>query len=86
MPKASKRKFYRGVIEIEVLSEEPIPDPYELETLVYDITEGHCSGRARTVVRKKVDGPQMARLLEEQGSDPGFFNLTPEGADADEEE
>ena len=77
----STRKFHRAVIEIEVLSEEPIPDPYDLDTLLYDITDGHCSGRAKTTVNEEVDGSRMAKLLEEQASDPGFFSLTSEGED-----
>lgn len=82
---SSKRKFYRTIIQIEILSDEP----YEGDTLdmvQYDITEGHCSGQISDVVRnEEQDGKAMAKLLEEQRSDPEFFQLDSDGNDLDEE-
>jgi len=77
----SARKFYRTVIEVEVLSEEP----FEYDTLYQvhcSITEGHCSGTVTPKVKnEEVDGPAMAKLLIAQRSDPEFFGLTDDGED-----
>jgi hypothetical protein len=73
------------VIKIEVLSE----DPYEgttLEEVAYDITDGHCSGELSDEVRnQEVTGPEMVKLLNAQGSDPGFMLLSDDGDDLSDE-
>lgn len=77
----TKRKFYRTVIQVEILSEEPYEGD-DLETIKYDITEGHCSGILKDEVRNEVkNGKEMARLLLDQGSDPEFFQIDEEGND-----
>ncbi len=80
---SSRRKFYRTVLQFEMLTEEP-PRSVDLEDVHYEITEGHASGRLLQATEKVVDGPTMARLLVEQGSDPEFFCLTPDGEDTEE--
>lgn len=81
-----KRKFYRSVIQIEVLSEEPLPDPMSLADIQYEITEGHCSGQLTRVVDNEVKtGPEMAQLLLNQASGPEFFMLDKDGNDISEE-
>lgn len=80
------RKFYRTVIEIEVLSEAPYDAPFSLKIIEYDITFGECSGRWYTTKVEEIDGPTMAQLLLEQASDPAFFGLSPEGRDLEDEE
>lgn len=79
---AKKQKYYRTVIEVEVLSEEPV-DFDTLADVAHEIVEGDCSGQWHTKVdNQEVDGPEMAKLLIAQGSDPGFFNLDdPEDTD-----
>jgi hypothetical protein len=82
---SSNRKFYRTTLVYEVLSEEP----YQFEglnTLAYDVYEGHNSGMLVSENREEVDGPTAARLLQAQGSDPEFFMLTPEGDDTEDAE
>jgi hypothetical protein len=78
----SKRKFYRTVIEVEVLSEEPY-DPQTLGGIAHDIMNGDCSGQWEVKENMEVDGPTMAKMLQEQGSDPEFFQLTEDGEDQD---
>lgn len=82
----NKRKFYRSVIEVEVLSEDPIPDTPSLTDVDEQITEGDWSGTSKFLVHnQEVDGPTMARLLKAQGSDPEFFQLTEDGKDTEDE-
>ena len=40
----TKRKFYRTVYQVEVLSEDPTPDTMSLDELHYQITDGSWSG------------------------------------------
>ncbi len=77
----NERKFYRSVVTIEILSEEPYSS-VDLAQIHYDITEGPCSGQIDIVPQNEVKtGKEMAQLLLEQGTDPEFFQLTSEGVD-----
>jgi len=80
---ASKRKFYRTLVTVEVLSEEPYC-PETLEEVARDICDGDCSGDWTHEKSIEVDGPTMAKLLIKQGSDPGFFQLDENGNDDDD--
>lgn len=88
------RKFYRSVVTVEILSEEPfafddsdgngVSCP-KLDAISTAITSGDCSGAVDVKVHNQaVSGKQMAKLLEKQGSDPGFFRLTEDGKDLEE--
>lgn len=77
----TKRRFYKREYVIVLLSEEPIPECLELETIHYLMTEGHCSGIINDLGETKISGKRMASLLIQQGSDPEFFSLTQEGED-----
>lgn len=82
----SNRKFYRAVFHYEVLSEEPIED-MSLEDIDYECRDGHCSGAFfGEVDRTELTGPEMAKALQTQGSDPEFFQLDEEGNDLDADE
>jgi hypothetical protein len=82
---ASQLKFYRTVIQVEVLSEEPV-DFDSLHGLGDAITTGDCSGQLTALVQnEEVDGPTMACLLQAQGSDPAFFMLTEDGSDLEDD-
>lgn len=74
---------YRTVIQIEVLSMEPIPDNLSLTDLAWEITDGDYSGKVETISADAVDGPTMAGLLVAQGSDPAFLGLTRAGREVD---
>lgn len=79
----SKRKFYRTVIQVEVLSEEHFSFG-NLADIHYAVKEDDCSGGLTTVIDNQgIDGPQAAKLLVNQGSDLAFFNLTEEGEDVE---
>ena len=83
----SKRKFYKTVIQVIVLSEDPLEfdeDNSVLGQLDYQVTEGDCSGQVKLMESVAVTGPAMAQLLREQNSDPSFFNLTDDGEDEEE--
>lgn len=84
---ASKRTFYRTVLTLEVLSEEPLTGEESLSDIEYSIDVGSCSGKVETTVEnEQVDGPRMAQLLLDQASDPDFFGLDKQGNDLDDTE
>jgi hypothetical protein len=75
----NKKKYYKTVIHVEVLSEEPIGD-VDMQTILYQTSEGGWSGKNTTMVQdQELNGFEMARALEEQGSDPEFFGLDQNG-------
>jgi hypothetical protein len=82
---ASQRKFYRTVIQVEVLSEEPVTVG-SLHDLGDAITTVDYSGQLTALVlNEEVDGPTMACLLQAQRSDAAFFMLTEDGSDLDDD-
>jgi hypothetical protein len=74
----NQKKYYRAIFQVEILSETPVPD-CSIEDVAYEVSDGHWSGSASIVERTKHTGAEMAKLLEKQGSDSGFFQLTPDG-------
>lgn len=79
----TERKFYRTIIQVEVLSEKPLTGDENLEQIAHNIVEGDWSGQVDTVLREEVNGQDMANLLIGQASDPGFFRLTDSGDDVE---
>lgn len=79
----TKRKFYKTVVQVTVLSEGPLEN-CGLEEIDYAITNGDCSGHVEEVSSTELNGKQAADALAQQASDPGFFNLTEKGEDSDE--
>lgn len=78
------RKFYKNVIQVEVLSEdEPLDSNLNLNEVAHVITEGDCSGQVSWQEPVLLTPSEAAKALEAQGSDPGFFGLTPDGQEAD---
>ena len=77
----TKRKFYKSVFKIVVLSQDPLPEQIGLDWIQYEITEGHCSGHLLPYSEKEINGKTAAKELMKQASDPSFFNLTEDGED-----
>lgn len=80
----SKRRFYKTILQVEVLCEE---SPYEWDSLAsvaHDITNGGCSGRVKEISSQRLNGQQAAKALQDQGSDPEFFQLDKNGNDLED--
>ena len=71
--------FHQTMIFLQVLSEQPVPEDMSLTNVVAKIGNGDYSGK-EVRIPTEVDGPTMAQLLMDQGTDPEFFSL-PEIAD-----
>ena len=80
----SKRKFYKTVFSYEILSEDPI-ESFSLDDINYETQEVRWSGQFLETKQETLDGKEAAKALENQSSDPEFFNLTPEGNDLEED-
>ena len=77
----SKRTFYRTVIQVVVLSENPYNET-DLEQIAYDIKEGDQSGQVTiTSANEEMNSKTAVALLKEQGSEPSFFMLDDQGND-----
>ena len=78
----SDRKFYKCTIQVEILCEEPF-EWDDLYGVHLAITDGDCSGKAEQISSEVLTAEQAAQELITQGSDPGFFQLTETGEDAE---
>ena len=74
------RKFYKTVITIEVLSEDVYAFD-SLEQTAYDIQDGGCSGKIEVVKSEELNGENVVKALNNQGSDSEFFMLDEDGND-----
>jgi hypothetical protein len=81
----TERKFYRHVIMVEVLSEEPY-NFQSLEGVEHAITSGDCSGTWTVAINETIDAATCAKQLMAQGSDPEFFRITPQGEETDNDD
>jgi hypothetical protein len=82
----SDRKFHMVVIEVTVLSEYPIPSGVEklsLSAVAENIDSGDDVGRVKIVSSSEIDARRAVQELKELGSEPGFFQLTEDGEDAE---
>lgn len=77
---AKKRKFYKTVVTVTVLSEDYAPnEDCDLESIAYHIRDGNWSGEVEMGKPIRLTGKQTAEELTKQGSDPGFFSLDEKG-------
>jgi hypothetical protein len=68
------RTFYKTVIQVEVLSEEPL-EYDDLGDVNFAISQGDCSGSIREIKRITLNGKQAAKALLKQGSSRVFSGL-----------
>lgn len=75
----SKRIYYKTTYTVEILSERPIPEDWDLDAVWEEAQTGSYSGDVKRCIVEEVDGPTMAVLLRDQRSSPDFFMLDKEG-------
>jgi hypothetical protein len=76
------RFFFKTVVQIEILSENPF-EFISLTDLDCLISKGLVAGDVQIIEQDELTGKEAAAALIQQGTDPGFFNLTADGEDAD---
>jgi hypothetical protein len=79
-----KKKLYKTVIQIEVLSEEPIPDGMSIEEIANEAMDGGYSMVSGIKSSKVIEGKRAANAAHAQGSDPDFFGMDENGNEIDE--
>ena len=73
-----RKKFYRSIIQVEVLSDRPLPKTIYLKDS--EISEGDMVVKVTIPeLNKQVSGKVMVKLLEDAGSSIDFFGLDEEG-------
>lgn len=77
-------KFWKTTLVVEVLSEREIPDHMSLSDIAIEMDVGDFVGRVKDVSDEEVTGQEMANLLYDFGSDPGFFMLNDNGEPTDD--
>lgn len=73
--KASRNKYFKTVIQIEILSADKPVDSTNLFEINNMITFGDCSGNVEIVKTRKLSANQMKEACSKQGSDPSFFDI-----------
>lgn len=81
-----KKKLYKTVIQVEILSEEPYSGGNDLMEIHNDITFGHCSGLIKTLASDQVlEGKESADEVKRHGTSTEFFMMNDHGYILDEE-
>ena len=82
---SSKRKFYKTIVQIEILSETPYSST-DLEKINLDITEGSQSGKIQIITdSEEIDARTCAgKLLNEHSLEPDFFAIDEHGNDIED--
>ena len=78
------KPIFRSIIQVELLSDSPIPDGLDLNDINYEITEGGWSGSLETKIdNEKLYGKEAVDAIERQGSDTEFFGMDKNGNELD---
>lgn len=72
------KNFFRTIVQIEIISDEPIGDP-SLEEINYQIMEGDWSGQYSVISQEEMSSQQAAIAIAAQGSQPEFFGIDDSG-------
>lgn len=77
-----KKKLYKTIIQVEILSEEPISDDFchNLSRVSYEITSGDMSGLISTIASNiEVEGEGAVRECNIHGTSTDFFMMDEDG-------
>jgi len=80
----AKKKIFKTIITIAVLSEDEIPETSTLGSIMDECDTGHyIMGKVLTSVKEKI-GKDAANEVTASGSDPEFFMMDAQGNELDE--
>lgn len=86
MSTKSKRTFYKTIVQVEILSEQPYSST-DLEKINDDITNGQQVGNITLVTdSEEIDAKTCAAQLSLFGTDPEFFLIDINGHDIEPED
>jgi len=73
------KNIHRTVYLVEVFSDEEIPAGTPLMQVAKSIDDGDNIGRVRQVSSEPINAEEAARIMEDAGMDPGFFQMDAQG-------
>ena len=80
----TKKTIYKTIIQVEVLSEEPIHESMSLDQIEEECNTGSFSGIHTIIVSNKpIKGIAAVKEMRKQGSSPEFFQMDENGNDID---
>jgi len=74
-----KKKLYKSIFTLEVLSEEPISEYDELHNIIYECDTGMYSGFREDIVNIEIEGKDAVKEVEKHGTDLDFFQMDENG-------
>lgn len=80
----AKDKFFRTVVQVEILSrgkKPPAEDDLSLATIADECSMGDWSGMKTVIISDEVEPHEMADMLVKQGSSPEFLGLKEDGSE-----
>ena len=81
-----KKKIYKTVIRVEVLSKYPIPDDMSIETILNECNDGSYSMLTKELTKnQELTGRNAVNAILNQGTDLEFFNIDAQGNDTNED-
>ena len=82
-----KKKIYRTVISLVVLSEEEIPENMDMQSILDECDSGeYLGGGIKFSKPRQLQGKTAVIEIEKAGSDSEFFRMDAQGNDLDEED
>jgi hypothetical protein len=82
-----KKTIYRTIIQLTVLSDEPVPDGMCLEEIGANCDDGDFCGKSEyKEFNKPITGKDAANAVIDTGSDTEFFQMDKDGNDLETEE
>ena len=71
-----KKTIYRTVIQLTVLSEEPLSEGIDLEEISANCELGDYCGKSKWLkVNEPIIGKRAAKAVQDTGNDPEFFQM-----------
>ena len=81
------RKIYRTIIQLTVLSEEPLHEGMGIDEIDANCEDGDFCGKADWIkVNEEVIGKEAADAVKDTGSDPEFFQMDDDGNEIEDDE
>jgi hypothetical protein len=80
-----KKTIYRTVIQLTVLSEEPLPKGMSLDEIDANCEDGDFCGKSEFIkTNEPLEGEDAVKAIEDTGSMTQFFQMDREGNEIDD--
>lgn len=76
-------KFFKTIIQVEILSEKPLSEEYNLQSLHEMTVSGECSGFYKQVSEQSISKQELIEECVKHQTDPSFFGVDVPNQDED---